>query len=1319
MTGSPPSKPPLAAYEEDGTTNTMRQSTSLHSINTRPNSRGINFSRPTTMYKLDSPTSPLRQGSESSEDGDMNGFYSPTTSPNPINTNSSPASQGIGPSTQPYGPRKSSLSHSVKGQQQQQQQQPQPKKPNKICQKCGQGISGQFVRALNAAYHIECFACADCGKLCSSKFFPIEAPPNIQEEQGVSQIPLCEKDYFRRLGLLCYVCDGALRGSYITALGRKYHVEHFTCSLCDTVFGPEDSYYEYQDQIYCHFHYSTMYASKCEGCQTAILKQFVEIFRGGREQQWHPECYMIFKFWNVKLCPDGTPQTLNPLRPLSRTASAPLESLTQKEVARHEAEMDQNVFRIWTVLCGYEEATASYISDMLQTASSGKFSEALKATTKLVNKVEVLFNAINELCVVIDPIIRQESSQEMELTYTKLGKEAKTLCKKIVGFMSLVSKAREKSMKRMGITQELLNLVTSLAHYLKLLIRYGLSNSLAYDRQNLDGNMVDKLLERVSIHESDGKTSSTSSNASQINVNAMTSDHCYVCDKSVEDMCIKIGERRWHVECFKCGHCQRSLGRSSTDRCDIEDAVSEARWSNSHKQVFCSLCSPEDSKAGFVVIPKLHQFVFLLRIAVARLQLVLNAFDARDKKSKKPPQSTSSPSQVASQTPQQQSMVSKSSSDVSQNERGYMTTLTDIRRLRSTKLDQQVSESARRARRSRILDMPESEEGHMSKNDSTPSLSLQTPQTQPPQGQASIPEPSKSPPLLDTSTDTPQLEPTTSATKPTVPPPSGKKKKRQLKIEDEVQREPKSRLDRTTDLFKNETSLTLDDIPRIVAAEQAREQRPNAFRHQARDTKPSNSVPQPKSVSEVGKKDVQQHHKKYISELTPVELFSVRHIAVLLLEQTLSDYFTQEELFDFIEVKKNPTIWEKFGKAFGNDKQRKPKKVTGVFGVPLDQLVEKYGVESTLGVGPAALKIPAFIDDCVSSMRQKDMSVEGVFRKNGNIRRLKEFTEKIDKNPDKSGLLTEEGPVQLAALLKKFLRELPEPLMTTKLLKLWITAQSKLNNDILLSTHKTNLDFFLEFDDIEMRKRILHLTCLLLPKTHRDTMEVLFFFLNWTASFSHIDEETGSKMDAHNLATVITPNILYIKQTNGNSGSSGGSTNPNVEQGDAYFLSIESVNTLIEEQSQMAEVPQEVLSILHHTNLQSATSELTTKEIITRFEQYLKDDDAQAAVRAQKNASSPNANAGSGTPSPLPPGSGKNTSRSAAVRTSTMADVETMSTSGSRPAPIRVDTELAQRMAQDHEMQTSIKRVHSPSVNSPSNLSTSSPNLVEEVVERS
>jgi LIM domain len=76
---------------------------------------------------------------------------------------------------------------------------------------------------------------------------------------------------------------------------RKFHVEHFTCSICPTLFGPQDSYYEHDNDVYCHYHYSTRFATKCAGCNTAILKQFVEINRNMRDECWHPECYMINK----------------------------------------------------------------------------------------------------------------------------------------------------------------------------------------------------------------------------------------------------------------------------------------------------------------------------------------------------------------------------------------------------------------------------------------------------------------------------------------------------------------------------------------------------------------------------------------------------------------------------------------------------------------------------------------------------------------------------------------------------------------------------------------------------------------------------------------------------------------------------------------------------------------------------------------------------------------------------------------------------------------------------------------------------------------
>lgn len=72
-----------------------------------------------------------------------------------------------------------------------------------------------------------------------------------------------------------------------------------------------------------------------------------------------------------------------------------------------------------------------------------------------------------------------------------------------------------------------------------------------------------------------------------------------------------------------------------------------------------------------------------------------------------------------------------------------------------------------------------------------------------------------------------------------------------------------------------------------------------------------------------------------------------------------------------------------------------------------------------------------------------DLSVEGIFRKNGNIRRLKELTDAIDRDPQ-SVDLTQDNAVQLAALLKKFLRDLPDPLLTVKLHRLFIASQSGL-----------------------------------------------------------------------------------------------------------------------------------------------------------------------------------------------------------------------------------------------------------------------------------
>ena len=247
------------------------------------------------------------------------------------------------------------------------------------------------------------------------------------------------------------------------------------------------------------------------------------------------------------------------------------------------------------------------------------------------------------------------------------------------------------------------------------------------------------------------------------------------------------------------------------------------------------------------------------------------------------------------------------------------------------------------------------------------------------------------------------------------------------------------------ELTINQDALTLDDIPRIVAAEQAKEQRPNAYRHAGTNLIGSGGT-QPRlingnehGVAKPGEQEAPRQ-TKYFSELSALEYFIVRHVAVLSMEPLLEGSMNLEELLTLIEPRK-PTIWNIFNRAF-KPETRKGNKKKGVFGVSLEQLVEKDGTESTHGVGPGTLRIPTFIDDAISAMRQMDMSVEGVFRKNGNIKRLKDTAEMIDTKYEQVDL-SRESPVQVAALLKKFLREMPDPLLTFKLQRLFVISQSE------------------------------------------------------------------------------------------------------------------------------------------------------------------------------------------------------------------------------------------------------------------------------------
>lgn len=939
----------------------------------------------------------------------------------------------------------------------------------RTCKKCGEALTGQFVRALGGTFHLDCFKCADCGQIVASKFFPVDT------EDGTGQFPLCETDYFRRLDLLCFDCGGALRGSYITALDRKYHIEHFTCSVCPTVFGAQDNYYEHDGKVYCHYHYSTQFAQRCNGCQTAILKQFVEIFRNGQNQHWHPECYMIHKFWNVRLA-----QTESDTE--RKDISAPVTEDEREMVKEEEEKMEDKVYRIWSTLSTFEESSASCISDMLLHVSNGVYVDGVIVARKFIWHVDILFGAIDSLATLV------VNADLRELAY---GREAKLLCKKVVAFFTLLSKTQETGVRKLGVTQELLSLVTGLAHYLKLLIRIGLQGALKLEREKGSPEglhaFLDELADLETIKEQEMKSLDLAESVAGLA--SQESDCCSHCMEPIDDECVMIYGRRWHAKPphLSCSVCQRDL---TTD-------LASAMYNEREEKVYCvehARRSP-DTVSGFAHVTKLQQYVFLLRVALARLLEVLKSGGTLPHTSDDPnltPYNTTEGHHVSlagEQIRPHQKMASRSRSYAgasSQQESSLEQTVGEMKRLRSTRNERTLSTTFRKARESRILYGPTGVRPGSAGADG----------------------------------------------------PAGKSRS-DFQIVEERDLDGRVRPELT---FGNQDGLTLDDIPRIVAAEQAKEQRPNAFRHAGtnlighRGNEPRLVNGHQRGTSGGNDLLAGEPHplrtKRYFSELSALEYFIVRHVAVLSMQPLLDGEYTLEDLLGLIETRKQ-TFWGKVSRALRGEGGVKKK---GIFGVPLETLVEREGAESTNGVGPGALSVPAIVDDCVSAMKQMDMSVEGVFRKNGNIKRLKEAAEAIDSNqtPD----LNRENPVQVAALLKKFLREMPEPLLTFKLQKLFIISQ--------------------KVADEERRRRILHLTCCLMPKSHRDTMEVIFSFLKWAASFSQVDEESGSKMDIHNLATVMAPNILYAKEKAQNA------RQPQVPQVDDSFLAIEAVNTLIE-----------------------------------------------------------------------------------------------------------------------------------------------------------
>ncbi|XP_027141584.1 rho GTPase-activating protein 44 isoform X1 [Larimichthys crocea] len=156
-------------------------------------------------------------------------------------------------------------------------------------------------------------------------------------------------------------------------------------------------------------------------------------------------------------------------------------------------------------------------------------------------------------------------------------------------------------------------------------------------------------------------------------------------------------------------------------------------------------------------------------------------------------------------------------------------------------------------------------------------------------------------------------------------------------------------------------------------------------------------------------------------------------------------------------------------------------------------------LEEHLNISGREIAFP--IEACVTMLLECGMQEEGLFRVAPSASKLKKLKASLD-----CGVLDVQeyssDPHAIAGALKSYLRELPEPLMTTELYDEWIQASN--------------------IQDMDKRLQALMAACEKLPTDNLNNFRYLIKFLAKLSEY-----QDANKMTPGNMAIVLGPNLLW------------------------------------------------------------------------------------------------------------------------------------------------------------------------------------------------
>lgn len=170
-----------------------------------------------------------------------------------------------------------------------------------------------------------------------------------------------------------------------------------------------------------------------------------------------------------------------------------------------------------------------------------------------------------------------------------------------------------------------------------------------------------------------------------------------------------------------------------------------------------------------------------------------------------------------------------------------------------------------------------------------------------------------------------------------------------------------------------------------------------------------------------------------------------------------------------------------------------------LFGVPLATLLE-----ADQKIRPNT-SIPLFLQTLLSFLEKKGVDSEGILRVPGSQSRIKLLQQNLEANFYSGHFSWEEvSPNDAAALLKKFIRELPDPLLTAEYLNTFSAVR--------------------DITELRQKLHMLNLLVLLLPEPNRSTLKALLEFLSKV-----VNREKKNRMNLWAVATIMAPNLFLHK----------------------------------------------------------------------------------------------------------------------------------------------------------------------------------------------